>query len=234
MLRENHLNKIDPKNLKVFPIILGVTFLPFNTFSNDYGYLSDRIAVPLRAGPEIDEEIINRKIITGTKLRIIEKKSEENYIKVQTSKGEIGWLPAEYVVSEPPAKLILEKEYEISAKLRAELNAAINKSKEAAKSLIELETQNRDRDSETETLGKELQEIKLLAAQTIEINQNNLVLETTNQKLRQSLKQLREVNKNSATQKRYLDFLIGAGLVLLGILTGILLQSRRKTSGWSN
>ena len=128
----------------------------------------------------------------------------------------------------------MEKEYEISAKLRAELNAAMNKSKEAAKSLIDLETQAREHDSSTELLGKELQDIKLLAAQTIEINQNNLVLETTNQKLRQSIKQLREVNKNSATQKRYLDFLIGAGLVLLGILTGILLKSRRKTSGWSN
>ena len=128
----------------------------------------------------------------------------------------------------------MEKEYEISAKLRAELKAAIKKYKEAAKSLVELETQARERDNSTELLGKELQEIKLMAAQTIEINQNNLVLETTNQKLRQSIKQLREVNKNSATQKRYLDFLIGAGLVLLGILTGILLRSRRKTSGWSN
>ena len=44
-------------------------------------------------------------VITGTALEILEK--ENNYYKIKTPKGSVGWVLKAYVSSEPPAKVLL-------------------------------------------------------------------------------------------------------------------------------
>ena len=215
-------------------IIFCSILFPLAAVSVDYVYLSDEVSIPLREGPDPGDKILKRRILSGTKLSLLESKSDANYIKVQTSKGEIGWLPSEFVVSEPPAKLVLEKQYEITAQLESQLAQTIKQSEKSRQRLSELESQKRERETKTETLEKELQAIKLLAAQTININQDNVILEQTNQRLRESVKRLTNENQSSSKEKRYLDFLIGGCLVLVGILVGALIKSRRRSSGWAS
>lgn len=44
-------------------------------------------------------------VITGTALEVLEK--ENNYYKIKTPKGSVGWVLKTYVSSEPPARVIL-------------------------------------------------------------------------------------------------------------------------------
>ncbi len=215
-------------------IILCTILFPLSSLGNDYVYLSDQVSIPLREGPAPDDKILKRKIISGTKLRLLESQSERNYTKVQTSKGEIGWLPAEYLVSEPPAKIVLAEQYEISAQLQSRLDEETKNSENSREQLLELENQKNEKEKKINALETELQAIKILSAQTIDINQNNLILEQTNQRLRESIKQMTIQNQISEEKKRYLDFLIGGGLVLVGFLMGFLIKSKRRQSGWSS
>ena len=143
-------------------------------------------------------------------------------------------MPSEFIVSEPPAKLLLEKQYELTAQLESRLATTTRQSEESIKRLNELENQKREQEEKTATLEKELQAIKLLAAQTININQDNVILEQTNLRLRESVKQLTNQNQSSSKERRYLDFLTGGCLVLIGILVGALIKNRRRNSGWSS
>ena len=234
MFKQNRLSKMQKAKLRACMVMACITFPPINAFSDNYVYLSDQVSIPLREGPAPDDKILKRKIVSGTKLRLLESKSERNYIKVQTSKGEIGWLSAEYVVSEPPARLVLAKQYEMTDQLQSQLDAATKKSEKSAERLINLESQKREIETKTELLENELQRIKILAAQTIEINQNNLILEQTNKRLRESVIQVTDQNQALSQKQRYLDLLIGGGLIFVGILIGALIKSRRKGSGWSS
>jgi len=233
MFKQNPLRQKQTAKLKACLIVFCMALFPPGAFSDDYVYLSDQVSIPLREGPAVDDKILKRKIVSGTKLRLLESKSEGNYIKVQTSKGEIGWLSAEYVVSEPPARLVLAEQFEMTAQLRSQLDAATKKSEKSAERLINLESQKSEMEAKTAVLENELQRIKFLAAQTMEINQNNLILEQTNKRLRESIKEMTVRNQASSKEKRYLDFLIGGALIFAGILVGALIKSRRRNSGWS-
>ena len=197
-------------------------------------YVSDEFSIPLRAGPDVKERIIRTKIISGTKLQKLDGPLENNYIKVQTSQGEIGWLPAEFVVTEPPSKLLLDEHKEYVKALSSELKKAREKADSLENRAIEINDANQELKTRIATLEADLININALASDTIKINQDNSILKDTNQRLRASLLQLTEREKTLSKTSRYLDFLIGGGLIGAGLIIGFLLKGRRKSTGWTN
>ena len=99
---------------------------------------------------------------------------------------------------------------------------------------IEINDTNQELKTRIATLEAELLNIKVIASDTVKINQDNSILKDTNQRLRASLLQLTEREKTLSKTSRYLDFLIGAGLVGAGLIIGFLLKGRRKTTVWTN
>ena len=217
----------------VVTCLLGV--LVFHNAASDQAiYVSDEFSIPLRAGPDVNERIIRTKITSGTKLQKLDGPLENNYIKVQTSQGEIGWLPAEFVVTEPPSKLLLDEQKEYVKTLSSELNTAREKADSLENRAIEINDANQELKTRIATLEAELLNIKVLASDTVKINQDNTILKDTNQRLRDSLLQLTEREKTLSKTSRYLDFLIGAGLIGAGLVIGLILKGRRKSTGWTN
>ena len=217
----------------VTTFLLGI-LICHNASSDQAIYVSDQFSIPLRAGPDVKERIIRTKITSGTKLQKLDGPLENNYIKVRTSQGEIGWLPAEFVVTEPPSKLLLGKQKEYVKALSSELNTARKKADLLQNSAIEINDANEELRTRIATLEAELLNIKALASDTIKINQDNSILKDTNQRLRSSLLQLTEREKTLSKTSRYLDFLIGGGLIGAGLIIGLLLKNRRKSTGWTN
>ena len=213
--------------------VLGV-LICHSAASDQAIYVSDEFSIPLRAGPDVNERIIRTKITSGTKLQKLDGPMENNYIKVQTSRGEIGWIPAEFVVTEPPSKLLLDEQKEYVKALSSELNTAREKAELLENSAIEINDANQELKTRIATLEAELLNIKALASDTIKINQDNSILKDTNQRLRASLIQLTEREKTLSKTSRYLDFLIGGGLIGAGLVIGLLLKGRRKSTGWTN
>ena len=217
----------------VITCLLGILVF-HNAASNQAIYVSDEFSIPLRAGPDVNERIIRTKITSGTKLQKLDGPLENNYIKVQTSQGEIGWLPAEFVVTEPPSKLLFDEQKEYVKTLSSELNTARENADLLENRAIEINDTNQELKTRIATLEAELLNIKVLASDTVKINQDNSILKDTNQRLRASLLQLTERGKTLSETSRYLDFLIGAGLIGAGLVIGLILKGRRKSTGWTN
>ena len=242
------IKKLSSKKREVFSFIqqvrkyrsrVGTTFflgilICHNAISDDAVYVADEFSIPLRAGPEANERIIRTEIISGTKLRKLDEPPENNYIKVQTSRGEIGWLPAEFVVTEPPSKLLLDEQKQFVKTLRSELKTANEKADLFENRVIETNDTNQELENRVATLETELANIKALASDTIKINQDNSILKKTNQRLRDSILQLARDEKSVSNTRRHLDFLIGGGLVVAGLIIGLILKGRRKSTGWTN
>lgn len=85
-------------------------------------------------------------------------------------------------------------------------------------------------------LQEELQRIKSIAADSINLERRNRDLREENQKIRNDLEVLTAENERLEASKEYDFMLLGAGLVLGGVLLALIipmLKPTRKTDNWA-
>ena len=210
-----------------------VALLTGATAASETAYVSDTFTVPLRSGPSTANQILNRGLPTGMKLEVLQRDREAGYAQVRTPGGNEGWLPLQYLLSEPVARTQLKTaNREIArlekavSELRARLSAEQQDKTQAESSATGLQSQ-------LAGLEKELADIKQVSAGALETAAENNRLTELNGRLREELDDM--VGEMDAlrddAQQRWL--LIGGGLVLLGLVLGIGIKARPRRSAWS-
>jgi SH3 domain protein len=198
-------------------------------------YVDDTLYAPIRSGEGTQYRILHSGVRSGTPLEMIER-SESGYSRVRTPDGIEGWMITRYLTETPIARERLES-----------TNRQLTQSRETVSSLrSELATVTEERDTLLNSegnlearagrLSQELQEIKTVAADALNLNQRNEELRNENQKIRNELEVL-AAEKERLEANTDSDFmLIGAGLVLLGIILALIvpaLKPTRKTDNWA-
>jgi SH3 domain protein len=198
-------------------------------------YVDDTLYAPIRSGEGTQYRILHSGVRSGTPLELIER-SESGYSRVRTPDGIEGWMITRYLTETPIARERLES-----------TNRQLTQSRETVSSLRnELATVTEERDTLLNSegnlearagrLSQELQEIKTVAADALNLNQRNEELRNENQKIRNELEVL-AAEKERLEANTDSDFmLIGAGLVLLGIILALIvpaLKPTRKTDNWA-
>lgn len=198
-------------------------------------YVDDTLYAPIRSGEGTQYRILHSGVRSGTPLELVER-SESGYSRVRTPDGIEGWMVSRYLTETPIARERLET-----------ANRQLAQAKESVSSLrSQLETVTEERDSLRNSennlearagrLSQELQEIKTVAADSLNLNRRNEELSNENQKLRNELEVL-TAEKERLEANTDSDFmLIGAGLVLLGIILALIvpaLKPTRKTDNWA-
>lgn len=84
----------------------------------EFGWVRSYIRLNLRAGAGTHFKILGG-VETGDELRVLSR--EENWTRVQSADGKIGWIPAGYLETQPPPTLRLEKLEIETGELRTEL-----------------------------------------------------------------------------------------------------------------
>jgi len=207
------------------------------TISSAYAktvYVDDTLYAPIRSGEGTQYRILHSGVRSGTPLELIER-SESGYSRVRTPDGIEGWMVTRYLSETPIAQERLEA-----------ANRQLAQAQETASSLknqLQKVTEERNalRNSE-ETLGaragrlsQELREIKTVAADAINLKRRNEEFRSENQKLRNELEVLTAEKERLEANKESDFMLIGAGLVLLGIILALIvpaLKPSRKTDNW--
>lgn len=196
-------------------------------------YISDSLTVPLRSGPSNSHRILHRGLISGTAMEVIERDEESGFAHIRTQAGTDGWLPIQYLVSEPIARARLGQ-----ANTRiAQLDAAAEKLRAQLETLSQDQGQTRQNNMQLTTqiasLEGELEEIKRISKGAIEEHASNLRLMDLNARVREEFDDL--VAERNALQDNLEQrwMLIGGGLVLLGLLLGTVIKARPRRSGWS-
>ncbi len=194
-------------------------------------YISDKLTVPMRSGPSNSHRILHHGLPAGTKMEVL--KREGDFSQIVTSRGTQGWVPTQYLTSQPIARDRLRAAQSEVQRIRSELDkqkAALNQARQQGSA------SSKDNSRLAQELAEktaELEKIQKISKNAIAEHAENQRLNDMNANLRDELEDLTDERDRlrSNVQQRWL--MIGGGLVLAGLLLGILLKSRPRRSAWT-
>lgn len=216
-------------------IFLILTLLTSTPVMAETAYVSDELEIMVRSGKSPSHRII-ATLKSGKRINVIERDKQSGYAKITLSSGREGWVLSRLLHKNPSAKSRL-------AKAEAELATLKTKFTDSSQQLTQLSEQKGSLDTQASelkalniTLSRELAQLKETSSNAVKIlderNQLQQRVVTIEREL-ESLKRENDMLQNSDA----LDwFLIGSGVLLLGIILGFILPkvSWRKKSSWQS
>ncbi|MGM0767226.1 MAG: TIGR04211 family SH3 domain-containing protein [Pseudomonadota bacterium] len=198
-------------------------------------YVDDQLYLPVRSGPGSQFRIIENAVPSGTALEVLDG-ADDNYTKVRTPKGNEGWVSTQYLSDSPIARDLLQRATRNLESARDELSETREQLQEVTAERDQLRSSETSLSGRTEELQEELRRIKEVSADALNLQQRNGELREENQKLRNDLEVLTAENERLEASKESDFMLLGAGLVLGGVLLALLipmLKPTRKTDNWA-
>jgi len=196
-------------------------------------YVSDQLEIPMRSGISNQHRIV-RMLPSGTPVTVLETDSTAVYTQVQTPSGVEGWVLSRYLMKIPAARDRLTAAEKKLADLELE-------NRERAAKLAEAGTTKESLLGEVEQLNKENSKLTQELAEIRRTASNALALDSENKQLKNKLLELEREQQNLAQENDSLRdrsdrdwFMVGAGVVILGIILGLILPRIRlkKRSSW--
>lgn len=182
----------------------------------------------MRSGPSNKNKII--KILeSGDRMDIIQADVGNNHSEVRIADGTTGYVLKRYITDTPSAKSRVASLESKLAQLRAkpgELQALLATAQEDNQSLIE---QNTGLTAKLRTTTEELDNIKRVSSDAVNIANRNTKLEGEVQQLLLQLDDIRIQNKGLKDQSAQRWFLLGGGAILFGLFLGWLLSISKRT-----
>jgi len=206
-------------------------------------YVIDELIITLRAGKTTEHKII-KTLNTGTPVEVLEE--DDTHLKVRISDGSVGYVLRQYISSELPKTLIIERlEKEKSSlqkkiqDLEEEKNALQTKYNAIQGQYKEEVTEIASKSSTIEQkLEQALKNERSLAEKynTLLAQSENVVeiagerdrLLETNKKLAADIQNLQKINEKISDSRMIKWFLAGGGVLLVGWIIGKI--SRKKRS----
>ncbi|MCK9506279.1 MAG: TIGR04211 family SH3 domain-containing protein [Porticoccaceae bacterium] len=197
-------------------------------------FISDELRVPLRKSPCSSCTIIHQGLVAGTKLEL--ETSENDWALVTTATGLKGWLPLQYLVTNPIAKerlsaaeantrMLVEDNDQLKARV-AELEAANS----------HIEQQYSELQNHSSEIESELATIKKLSANALTLQEQNESLVKENRILQSEVDVLTATRDQLVSNNSQKWFIYGGIAVFLGALLSILipqLKPKRRFSEWN-
>ena len=205
----------------------------------DTVYVRDVIYVPLRTGKGVQFRIIEDAMVSGTKLNEIRQEEDERGVTwafVETAKGNQGWLEAQYVQAEPVAKDRLAAAEQQLTQLRTQQQGAGGQIANLESRNAELNEQLRAARDQIDSLSSELDNLKRVSADAINLDRRNQGLIEERETLKTRVDVLENLNQKLSDDARQTWFLYGAIAVGLGCLLTLIVQKvriKRRYSEWA-
>ncbi len=196
-------------------------------------YVTDTFKITLRSGESTGHKIV-RMLPSGAALDVLGQNPDTGYTRVRYS-GQEGYVLTRQLMSTPSAR---DQVTLLTERLR-ELQEAPGK---LSSKLTNLEREHKDLQSAHEELKQireqldtELKSIRRTAADAMRINEERNELRKTVANLTREREELKQQNRDLGNQTAQQWFMIGAGVIILGIVLGLLLphlRFQRRKSTW--
>ncbi len=228
-------------------ILIFAVILPARVYA-DTRYVSDVLVITLREGQGAGFKVLTT-LRSNTPLEVLEQ--DKNYLRVRTRQGIEGWVPARYIVTEPPKAIMIARLNRELAGLQKKLatvtaqNTELKTNLQATEKmrLTEQQQARSNRQSYGDQLDQTTDELRKLTAQykTLqdqsknvlelvrlkdELSKSNQTLTAQNKELKTAMTRLEKENFNLSAQKMVWWFLAGAAVIIVGFLIGK--ASRRR------
>ena len=223
--------------MKLFSTCLSSILLFMLAFSSlalaETRYVSDTLEITMRSGKGTNFGI-TRMLRSGTPLEVLDVDKKSGYTKVRTKTGKEGWVLSRFLMNGRAArerlataeKDLAELELE-NRKLTTAMATMTEEKSGLEKNLKELEGQSRG-------VNQELSEIKRTASSALAIDSENKELKGRMVSLERQLQTVQQENEALKDRTARDWFMVGAAVVLLGIIVGLIIPKIRfrKKSSW--
>ena len=196
-------------------------------------YVSDTLEITMRSGKGTNFGI-TRMLRSGTPVEVLEVDKKSGYTQVRTKSGKEGWVLSRFLMNGRAArerlataeKNLAELELE-NRKLTTAMTTVTEEKSGLEKNLQELEGQSRG-------VNQELSEIKRTASSALAIDSENKELKGRMVSLERQLQTVQQENEALKDRTARDWFMVGAAVVLLGIIVGLIIPKIRfrKKSSW--
>lgn len=200
-------------------------------------YVSDVIYVPVRSGPGIQFRIIYSKLRTGMQVERLEASADDTWTQIRTRSGMEGWVETQYLLEQPTARQRL-------GEVETQLTQARDRAQSLQQELDKLRSEHNQTQqemsvqaSERDMYEEEYTNLKMLSADTIEINQRYQQLLAKHEMMQTECDALQAENDRLKADKVITHWLVGAGMVLGGMLLMIVMPvliPKKRNSDWVN
>lgn len=200
-------------------------------------YITDVTHVPIRSGPGNQFRILHHGLKSGTQMTLLESPADSDWSKVRTSGGTEGWVRSQYLISRPTAQLQLST-------VQTQLASAQEENKQLAEELSALQSEHTtatnlsvQHSKERDQCTEELQELKTLSADAVNLNQRYQELLAKHEMMNTEFDAARAENDRLRADKTISQWLFGAGLLFAGMILMIvlpMLKPRKRHSDWAD
>ncbi len=198
-------------------------------------YVTDQFKIMMRSGEGVQHKII-KALPSGTALSLIERHAKTGYSKVSTKDGgAIGYVLTRQLMNLPSARSRLaaaEGKLKIAQKEPEQLK---NRLATAHSKLKKLSTDFSQLQKIKNRTAKELTTIRNTAADAIRMSEERIELRKNVANLTHQLEDLKQKNRDLSNQNTRNWFLIGAAVIIAGILIGLILPRlhiQRRRDSW--
>lgn len=215
------------------PILIILTSI-HSAWAGNPAWVTDKLEVQMRSGPGTQYKA-SKTLSSGVELTVLDNTENNGYFHVTLAEsGEEGWISARYISFTPVSKPQIEEStkkltslYEENKRLKSELA-------ELHTTLENAEKSNRELASESSKMTSEVTSIRQASANVLLIQNERDHLTQEKVGLESQLDALQRENQALSSRNKQDWFLIGAGVLVLGILLGVYLPriSWRKKSSW--
>lgn len=199
-------------------------------------YVKDMLYITLRSGPGNQFSPV-KTVQSGTALNREDTSPDGKYIKVTTQDGLEGWIPEQYVVDTPIAALKLAAAESSLAKLKDQNGDLKTKLADLSKELRDLKAEHSKLLASNDKLEKENAHIKEVSKQPLALSEENDSLRSQNVSMEKELIRLKQEMQVLDDRSNREWFMIGGGVLGLGVLLGLLLpifSRRKKRDAWGS
>lgn len=214
-------------------IVCAITLLGAAAAHGQTRYVDDELVIMLRTGPSNRNAII-RSLESGERVEVLESNGE-GYSRVRVaSDGNEGWVLNQYLSEEPVAA---DRLAEAERALRTANERVAELEERAAGLSAELESTSGELEAagaESERLAAELREVRSASANALATRDENDSLRQRVGALTRQLDTARMVNAELQSRSRQNWFVVGAGVLLAGVVIGLVAPSlrRRRRTNW--
>ena len=209
-------------------LVLGVfLFLLPITLYAETRYVSEVREITLRTGPGAEYKITSM-IKSGTPMTVLEQ--SENWTRVQLTDDKEGWVLTQFLQTKVPDAILLENIQKQHDLLSVKANTLTTENQDLKEKVAALTADLDSYRSKYDTLDATHEALKTESADFLELQTTHETL--TNELATQKAKADRLENELSSliTDKRLKWFLLGAGVLIVGIALGFITKPQRRRS----
>ena len=195
-------------------------------------YVTDRTQVELRRGPSTEYRIL-RYLEAGDRVQVLEQNAGFSRVKVGEGDTE-GWIPSASLIAEPIARDRLAASERNAATARERTTALEEQNRELERNLSATRAELEQTKASHGTVSRELADIRTASANVVKLHDDNASLQQRLVQRDLEVEQLTAENGRLAARSNQNWFVIGALVMLGGIVVGLVAPSlrRKRRSDW--